>query len=741
MHSKQEIIEKNNLDLSQAKQGRRRSQPAENTQGEPEYRGVSKGERNSSMMSYLGLLRKRGADEEELRERAREANQLNSPPLSDREVESLVKSAVGYPKGRPRVERARRNVDNVLSQKKDLRQRLFDEEIRSDLVVVRQEDPETWVRVKHASKGFVRELERAVKKSSLRVVSPSGEGVQDENTMKAAINRALAPYWEAGATPDYSVAADAAYGWLREDGAQFFRTRSGEPYMSYDRRMFWLNSSDRHRTGEYEALLHNKARLLQTSVLGRAVKEGIRHACVTHGQPLDQVSSFRADIDAPSVYVCLHNDENEIVTITSAGVTVVQNGANPDRIFLTPSPKIEPISYIPDIKTAEVKQIIQDHFIRSLACHPTDAAMIFYWLMSFLLIDFASTRPILRCEGDHASGKTLAAKKKSTIIYGQSLQSKITPAAAFSDAERNPLQLWDNFESAQATPEMTEFLLITATGAVKEKRKKGTDSDVTLEKPRALVAMTGIDSIGADLSEVHSRMFVVPFSPDYMQKAGFVEQSVLSGLRKHRDTILSWTFQNTARVLALIRDGHLQNVKRQLDLDLGGHSKQRCHDYLALMYLFAIASDPADEQREKLAAIDPGFKAWILNQHREALASAAASNPIATALLTLFEKMRHASLGPDSEKRSFLEKYQVRPDDPTCLVDVTARQLWIALKALSKDYNLVFPISSPRSLGKRLSSERASIAGAGVTVETRMAWSRTILYNVHLTRDGEFDEF
>jgi hypothetical protein len=59
---------------------------------------TGEGNRNNRLLSYLGSLRRAGADKEELLEAATRFNQENlEPPLDQREVNSVVKSVLKYP--------------------------------------------------------------------------------------------------------------------------------------------------------------------------------------------------------------------------------------------------------------------------------------------------------------------------------------------------------------------------------------------------------------------------------------------------------------------------------------------------------------------------------------------------------------------------------------------------------------------------------------------------------------------
>ncbi len=722
-------------------------QGAEPTKAAPRaniFKGVSEGERNDRLAEAVRDWKDRGLGSAEILTLAHGANAQFDPPLPGREVERIVQSNTRYPQRRVRLSAGQEAIIRAALPRLEERDPsvLEDALLLNALAQAERDTPALFQEAKQSASGrgsIWPQLSRGIKKSRLQVIQGTADtDGEEDNGLRGAIDEVRATYADMDAPVDYAEVSKAALRWLRDNGAQFYRTRTNEPFMSFRNETYWLNSRDRHQKGAFESLLFREAGLLQTSPMGRAIAEGLRHLAVAHGRILDALTWSFTDFDHNCIYFNLNNDRHEIVKISPTGVELIPNGDNPEGILLAPSDKIAPIEYIEDVDLQEGCGFILDYFMKSMACAPIDQFVIFTWMASFLLLDFSSTRPILRIDGDAGSGKTKAEKDLSTVIYGRPIQKKTTTAAAFADAERNPLQCWDNLETAQASPELIDFLLITATGGAKEKRKADTDSGTVVETPRSLVVTCGIDPVGAEFSEILSRTFTVTFSSDFMQGAGYVENTVLADLRSHRNEILSWIFKITSRVLAMIQRGDLHRAKALLDTEMKGHAKRRANDYIALMYLVSIAGAPDEIVEERLTRLDDVFRRWIRTQDETSIFTGSEGSPIATCLLGLFDKWRRVCLRDDSAKDQFTDRYGIEFADQWTIEGAESRALFMGMKAIAKEFSINLPISSPVALGKRLSSDAAAIRRAGLEIEKDEGRSRKAHYTIRLQdNDGE----
>ncbi|MEN6358253.1 MAG: CHC2 zinc finger domain-containing protein [Armatimonadota bacterium] len=542
---------------------------------------------------------------------------------------------------------------------------------------------------------------------------------------------------------DYSKAAEATYDWFMSHGARFFKTRHGEPFMFYDDVMLWMDSSERARKRVYSSVIFNATGLVSATTGGRIFLEVLANLAAIRGEVRDQLSWLHTDVANNTVYFNLNNERREIAKITPDGVEIMKNGSNTDGIILEASDKIDPITFIPDMDNDEADRLIMELVGENLTCSPSNRFLILAWLSCFLLIDFAGTRPMIRFEGSSASGKTSAAKLITALLYGQPQQKKATDAANYSDAARNPLISLDNVESNDVTEDFVNFLLTSITGIAKEKRKAGSDTETVIERPRCLINTTGIEPLATDLTEILSRSFILKFELGEATGNCFLEAKVLAKIRQHRDEMLSVIMKRTSWVLRMLQDGGQERVMTLLHRNLGNHSKRRCNDYLSLMYLMGIAGMPEADVKVAMESIDSRFADIVTSLNAITEDAARDSNPIATALVGLFKAYASAVRADEqsygfppsrSAKTVFLERYQIEFADENSLKGVLARDLFIALKRVAKEYGLAFNMISVQQFAQRFANDMDTVRTAGFEITVNQLAHRVRTYDIALLR-------
>ncbi len=699
------------------------------------FDGVPDGQRDDLVFRFACSRRRRGVPQAEVEHLVRIAAQNCRPPFPEKRAMEKVRSAfrseysTNDGPSLDDVEAARRTVQELLPRLKNEPQLAVSPESLNALALVKAHDPEQWIAAQDAlrRKKILKDVTKEIRRTKLHVItSPASEDRDSEATLKAAIDKAISVYTQAEAPLDYAEISRSAFDWFIRHGGKFYRTPQDEPFLVFENTTYFLNAADKLKKGAFEALLFQHADILQTSTLGKNLSEGLRHLALNEGKLLPQLSWLHTDMTRPAVYVNLNNRENEIVRISPAGVDVLQNGDNGDGVFLAQSDKVQPMKYAP-LGREEGEALIRRLFIESLACDPIDALATFLWFASGFLMDFSSTVPICRMEGVTDSGKTTGFKVLSALRFGAPFYGKSTVAALYADSQHNPLQLLDNIELASASDDLKEYLLISATRGIKEKRAKGSDSETVVESPRSLIATNGIEPVGTDLSEIPNRTFTIQFDTRFMTP-GFVETEAVNRLKEHRDALLSAAFDMVALVLGMIQHGALRTAKGLIERELPTHSKRRCNDYLALMYLFSISGGNESEISEKLSNLDPNFCRWIEGQNRLALHAGAGSNSTATLLSILITKWQYARL-TDHEREDFRRKYLVNMTDEG-IFEETAQTVFAALKTVAKEHNIAFGIRNPQQLASRLSSDKKAIEEAGFNVSTKSGRSNKLLYSI-----------
>jgi DNA primase len=219
----------------------------------------------------------------------------------------------------------------------------------------------------------------------------------------------------------------------------------------------------------------------------------------------------------------------------------------------------------------------------------------------------------------------------------------------------------------------------------------------------------------------------------------FLEAKILASIRANRDLIVSALMKRTCQVLAMLRDGAQEKVMRLLHKTLGNHGKRRCNDYLSLMYLMMLAGEPSEVIDRALDDLHSEFLERIASLNSVSMETARESNPIATVLSALFKAYRHA-LEADREstalnvtktnKAAFLERYQLDFLDEETIEGALARDLFIALKRLAKDFGLSFHMNSVQQFAQRFSNDLETIREVGFEIEIHQHRSRIRTYDI-----------
>ncbi len=561
---------------------------------------------------------------------------------------------------------------------------------------------------------------------------------------RARIEEVLFDTEEERGSPNYAKAAEAAYDWFIAHGARFFRTPLGEPFMFFEDTILWMDTPDRGRKRLYVSLMYKHTGIVQTTTSGRTFYDVLANLAVERGQVREHFSWLHTDVARQTIYFNLNNTDHEIAKITPDGVEILKNGGNADGVILDGSRKMAPIRFLQDADPEEADRLLVELVLDNLTCAPGDRFLILSWLSCFLLIDFAGTRPMTRFEGPAGSGKTTASKLISALLYGEPQQKKSTDAANYTDGSQNPLIVLDNIEVKQMTEDLTTFILTSITGIAKEKRKSGTDTETVIERTKCLLNTTGIEPLGGELAEILSRSFIIRFDMDEQASDCFLEAKILAAIREHRDLVVSALMKRTSHVLAMLSGGGQEKVMRLLHRTLGNHNKRRCNDYLSLMYLMMLAGEPQEEIDRSLEELHQQFLDRIASLNSVSMETARESNPIATVLSALFKAYRHA-LEADLEstavnvaktnKAAFLERFQIEFRDETTIEGALARDLFVALKRLSKDFGLSFHMNSVQQFAQRFSNDIDTIREAGfeITVNRSSQSSRrTAKYSITL---------
>lgn len=579
------------------------------------------------------------------------------------------------------------------------------------------------------------EVKRRTKQEPKKSITPENFG--SDHSLKEHIAKTIAECRKYDHPIPWEDLAMRSIDWIKEKGGVFFHTPKGCPQLFWQGKTYHMESKHPYERRTYRAFMDDLTGIVPIGHGPSLYFEKILNAAMREGRKLRDLSWLHTDLSEHAVFFNLNNEAQEIVRITPEGVEVMPNGINDHAVLLSNSDKLHAINYDSEADINEAVRTIENLISRNLACDPKMRRMIPAWLMCFLLRGFSDTCPMLRLEGQSGSGKTTASKMLSTLLFKDQWQKVSTVAANYSDATRNPMVLLDNLEVANTTNDLITFLLLSVSGATREKRIIGTDSDTVIERPQALICSTGIEPLGGEYSEVQNRSLVVNFDRAFQRTArdGYHETTILHEIKESRDLIMSAIFKLTSRVLKMIAEGTAQKVRILLSETFGDHAKSRCNDYFALMYMMMLATESTAKQEQALATLAPLFHEAIDAFNATSLHAERNSNHIVTVMRAIFAHYQRLSdLANEPEGRlkvaNFIERYPLRFINPYTIDRVRSQPLFAVLRKYARDHNLVFPLKSAHQFAQRLRNDSKTIEQEGLMITKEIGPARFGLYTI-----------
>jgi DNA primase len=417
---------------------------------------------------------------------------------------------------------------------------------------------------------------------------------------------------------------------------------------------------------------------------------------------------IHTDRDKNIIFFNLCNEKNEIVKISPGSIEIIQNGVNSDQILLRNSPKMQPLYYIPDVDIQKAMVILKETIFDNLACSRSNRYFILARLLNTLLIQFTKARGLDKYSGSKGSAKTSAASWITVLTYGKDCVTVGSAASDFSEATVSPLTIADNLESYNLNNDKRDFLIVSATGVTRQKRKGGTDSENVYELSCTQVVVTSIEPfVEPELIErtcdiIFDKKY---FNEDYLEATG-VETKIIT----NRDLIWSAFFQIIAyHVLPRFNEKRVKALK-MLKNDYSGHSKSRLNELYSCLYILCkeilkyiphpgYIKDPYKKERMAEAVLED----WIVYQDKIAKATERGSNPILYRLEVLLKEYLANLTG-------FTNIYRFEADHSTNhLGEVTSvtftastQELYFAFETLAKEKGVSCPFKSTSQLGARI---------------------------------------
>jgi len=521
---------------------------------------------------------------------------------------------------------------------------------------------------------------------------------------------------------------EAAFDYFRIGGKFFI---DGEKvFLFYEPKIYEIGNNV-----PFKSMLYTTAGLNYANASTKQIMEVLLANAYEHGEFTNMPGWIHTDREKNTIFFNLCNDRNEIVKISPGTVEIIQNGVNPDRILLRNSPKMQALRYIPDVDIQKAMSILKTTIFDNLACSLSNRYFVLARLLNTLLIQFTKARGLDKYSGSKGSAKTSAASMVTVLTYGRDFVTVGSAASDFSEATVSPLTVADNLESYNLGNDKRDFLIVSATGVTRQKRKGGTDSENVYELACTQVIVTSIEPfVEPELIErTCDLIFDKSHFNDEFLEATEVETKIIS----NRDLVWSAFFHIVAHEILPNFNRKRAEVLKMLKIDYSGHSKSRLNELYSCLYLLCKAvlkyiphPEYIKDIYKKNRMAESVLEDWIICQEKIARATERGTNPFLYRLEILLKEY----LG---NMNGFKNIYRMETDHSTNSIgevtsvtfDASTRELYFAFETLAKERGVSCPFKSTSQLGARIKDAIDVLADEGWEFDRNKKLSAGIRYH------------
>ena len=497
---------------------------------------------------------------------------------------------------------------------------------------------------------------------------------------------------------------DKVIEWFTANGAEFYRDSiAGSLYLFFKNSLVEIGNNL-----PFTAFLQQHGKINAVTAEGRQIIQALRDHAYVHGNRISSGTGIYQDKAKHVIYVNLNNDNNELLRIAPEKIERIRNGLNDEKVLLAPSRMFRELEYDPNVSVEEGIGLFKSLFLDNLTCPKADRFLFGAWVLAVFLRGYATTKPLMKLSGSSDSGKTTAANLATTLLYGISAAQVASSAALYSAGTRDPLLVLDNLESVNLRQDIEQFLLTSATGISKLKRKTGSDSDTVEERVDALVLITAIEPLAK--TELINRTYDIMFHAEN-KRLDFIADDVLTQLTQARSKILSAVFKLISdEILPLMVNGLRTNYMKGLNET--PWAKSRTNEYLALMIMLDCvvnnALDPAS--REVEYDENANWVKWIESLDADNYDTEKETNINLMFIEYLVDDLqnRNGSTGSDYLVKAIV-KNEFSDVKEVLGFTGTAKQIHISFATLAKAKGLKYPYTTPKQLIYRLQDSKALI--------------------------------
>jgi DNA primase len=536
--------------------------------------------------------------------------------------------------------------------------------------------------------------------------------------------------------------AEVIFEWFRNHDGEFWVDQRGDVRLCYRDLIYKMSDNP-----PFNALMKQVANINPMSSEGRYIYKDLESMAYINGKKIKDASWIHTDLERCSIIISLYNDRGEILEIEPNAITRMKNGLNKYNVLLRESRQILPIKFDPNISIDEGMNLLIEKFFRFLPMSFEDKMMLTSWLLSCFLVDFVSSRPILRLEGPSAAGKSAAARLCTILIYGTSALKYGTEAAHWESGQDVPVSIEDNLETSGLTGGKSQFLKLASTATSRQKIDFHSQDNLREQSVNGLIMLTGIEAFTE--SELINRMLIARVGAQY-KHSEYSEVYTPKELQDARDKILSSFYKLLSeKILPEMNDKTFEDIRKWIQGNFA-HAKSRSNAFISIMsiicsHLLDYVEAPSkiiirkdDSTRINMDEIDDTTSKLLINwiqgqKYREERVQQESS-----VWLYFIEEIYNEYkiyLEEANGREQFYKDYGLQPDyaGSRFSIDCTSAQLFRSFTSLAKKINQKRPFESAAQMSSRLRNDYGILQRAG--------WGREKVKTVQGTKVYRFTKY
>jgi DNA primase len=365
----------------------------------------------------------------------------------------------------------------------------------------------------------------------------------------------------------------------------------------------------------FNALMNRIAGLNASQNGFKVIRQEIEDEAYNTGKSVVIPGWITREVATSTIYFNLCNERKELLRISPNEIEIIKNGSNQAGILLREAPKMSGITYHDDVTIEDTFKDLKELIFDSLACSETNKYYIICFLINSFFVNFIEAKGLLKFSGNAGSGKTTAARLITSLLFKEGMISTGTTASDYTEAATSPVLVMDNLERGDLNHAKLAFLLFVATGVVRRKRDKNSQTGNVYEKVNTQIIWTAIEP--PEKEELIQRTIDIRFNKSNW-KSGFSETDSIEDIQSKRDRILSGIFKLIAYKILPDFKQRRKKARIWIEKNHKDHAKERLNELISTLSIilkevcnYIPYSNHAEGKKDHMVILEQ----WITEQN------------------------------------------------------------------------------------------------------------------------------